>query len=131
MVLALFVYILDEHFGTFLNLLLLTMMTLFVLSQVMAWYVVHCGRKPGVYASWDIAHAQVDGFKGACYKKFKSKEEADQAFYDHGKVEKQPQCEADMHDKPPMRQSSFEVTHVIILVRAVIIGFLIWKLMST
>jgi hypothetical protein len=51
MVLALFVYILDEHFGTFLNLLLLTMMTLFVLSQVMAWYVVHGGRKPGVYAS--------------------------------------------------------------------------------
>jgi hypothetical protein len=64
-------------------------------------------------------------------KKFKSKDEADKAFYDHGKVEKQPQREADMHDKLPMRQSSFEVTHVIILVQAVIICFLIWRLVST
>ena len=95
----------------------------------MAWYVVHRGRKPGVYASWDIAHVQVNGFNGACYKKFKSKEEGDQAFY--GQAEKEPQVKTNMHDKPAIRKISFKITHVIILVQSVVIVFLSWKLMSS
>lgn len=33
----------------------------------MSWYVVHAGR---VFSNWEACHAQVDGFGGACYKKF-------------------------------------------------------------
>jgi viroplasmin and RNaseH domain-containing protein len=47
----------------------------------MAWYVVYVGRHPGVYSNWDDAHAQVNGYSGACHKKFKCKEEAFEAFY--------------------------------------------------
>ena len=47
----------------------------------MAWYVVHVGRQTGVFPTWDACHAQVDGFRGACYKKFKTREEAVKAFY--------------------------------------------------
>jgi len=41
----------------------------------MAWYVVHVGRKTGVFSTWDACHDQVIGFKGACYKKYKTREE--------------------------------------------------------
>ena len=47
----------------------------------MAWYVVHVGKEPGVYSSWAEAHAQGDGFKGNCYKKYKIRNEALLAFY--------------------------------------------------
>ena len=36
----------------------------FTFSIAMAWYVVHRRKEPGVYSSWDKAHAQVDGFQG-------------------------------------------------------------------
>lgn len=41
------------------------------------FYGVRSGRKPGIYASWDACKQQVDGFKGAEYKSFKSKREAE------------------------------------------------------
>lgn len=47
----------------------------------MSWYVVHAGRRTGVFSTWDACHAQVDGFRGACYKKYKTREEAVAAFY--------------------------------------------------
>ena len=47
----------------------------------MAWYVVYVGRQTGVFSSWGDCHAQVDGFSGACYKKYRTKEEAFSAFY--------------------------------------------------
>ena len=47
----------------------------------MAWYVVHVSRQTGVFSSWRNCHAQVDGFSGACYKKYRTKEEAFSAFY--------------------------------------------------
>jgi len=49
----------------------------------MAWYVVHVGKKPGVYSSWEEAHEQVNGFKGNCYKKYNTRNQAKQAFYGH------------------------------------------------
>jgi len=39
-------------------------------------YAVAKGRKPGIYDNWDECKSQVDGFKGARYKKFSSLEEA-------------------------------------------------------
>ena len=93
-------------------------------DQVMAWYVVFRGRRPGVYDSWTMAHEQVNGFQGACYKKFRTKEEADEAFYGHAKKEKQQPYEEMMQVNPPFRQNSFGVTHVIILVQVVVIVWL-------
>jgi ribonuclease HI len=46
----------------------------------MAFYVVWKGRKPGVYETWDEARAQVEGFPGALYRKFKTLEDALAAF---------------------------------------------------
>jgi len=43
-------------------------------------YVVWIGRIPGVYDTWEQCQAQVNGFVGARYMKFDSKEEAELAF---------------------------------------------------
>ncbi|MCR4903574.1 MAG: ribonuclease H family protein [Butyrivibrio sp.] len=40
------------------------------------FYAVRKGKKAGIYNSWDECKAQVDGFSGAEYKSFKTKEEA-------------------------------------------------------
>ncbi len=40
------------------------------------WYVVWKGRQPGIYDSWDACKEQIDQFKGARYKSFKTKEQA-------------------------------------------------------
>jgi viroplasmin and RNaseH domain-containing protein len=47
----------------------------------MTWYVVSCGRQTGVFATWEGCHAQVNGFKGACYKGYKTKAEAFEAYH--------------------------------------------------
>ena len=40
------------------------------------YYVVRNGRKNGIYRTWEECKAQVDGFKGASYKSFKTEREA-------------------------------------------------------
>jgi viroplasmin and RNaseH domain-containing protein len=42
----------------------------------MTWYVVHGGCQTRLFFSLEACHAQVNGFKGACYKGYKSKDEA-------------------------------------------------------
>lgn len=44
------------------------------------FYVVWEGHKKGVFTSWDTCKKQIDNFKGAQYKSFASKIEAEQAF---------------------------------------------------
>jgi len=102
--------------------------------SAMAWYVVHVGKEPRVYSSWAEAHAQVDGFKGNCYKKYKTRNEALLAFY------------GDQPENPPLLQpvsapllendgnGNFRLCHssfilVIAVVIALLVGFFIWKLM--
>lgn len=41
------------------------------------YYAVKAGRTPGIYRSWDECKAVVDGFSGAIYKSFRSREEAE------------------------------------------------------
>lgn len=41
------------------------------------FYAVRNGKKPGIYYSWDACKAMVDGYKGAVYKSFPTKEEAE------------------------------------------------------
>lgn len=43
-------------------------------------YVVWKGRRPGIYATWDEAKRQVDGFVGAQYKAFPTRAAAESAF---------------------------------------------------
>ena len=44
------------------------------------FYVVWSGRTPGIYTTWADCEAQVKGTKGAVYKAFDTREEAEQAF---------------------------------------------------
>ena len=105
----------------------------------MPWYVVHHGWTPGVYSNWHDAHAEVDKFKGACHKKYQIEQEAYEAFYGRQDVLQPPPLEP---AAPPlelaaptlepttpdkkMRQSAFDVMHVIILAQALVISFLVW-----
>lgn len=41
------------------------------------FYAVRAGRKPGIYETWDECKSMVHGCKGAEYKSFSSKEEAE------------------------------------------------------
>jgi ribonuclease HI len=44
------------------------------------FYVVWAGKKPGIYTDWTHCKQQVEGFKGARYKSFKTNAEASAAF---------------------------------------------------
>ena len=57
------------------------------------YYAVKKGKKPGVYRTWDECKAQTDGFSGAIFKSFKTKEEAE-AFIADRKEDKLPQVYA-------------------------------------
>ncbi|KAL5256215.1 hypothetical protein ACHWQZ_G011441 [Mnemiopsis leidyi] len=42
------------------------------------WYAVAAGRQPGIYTSWDECSQQVKGFSNAKYKKFSTKNQAEE-----------------------------------------------------
>lgn len=44
------------------------------------YYVVWSGKKTGVFTSWATCKEQVDGFKGARYKSYPSKQQAEEAY---------------------------------------------------
>ncbi|XP_077226225.1 uncharacterized protein LOC143859392 [Tasmannia lanceolata] len=44
------------------------------------FYVVFKGRQVGVYDSWQHCHVQVNGFSGACFRSYRSREEAEADF---------------------------------------------------
>lgn len=48
------------------------------------YYAVKVGKIPGIYRSWQECKPLVDGFPGAVYKSFRTKEEAE-AFFEAGK----------------------------------------------
>ncbi len=45
------------------------------------YYVVWQGVEPGIYDSWAACQAQIKGYPGANYKAFKTRAEAEAAFY--------------------------------------------------
>ena len=92
----------------------------------MMWYVVYRGRTPSVYSNWHDAHAEVDKFKGAWYKKYRSEQEAYAAFYGRQDVLRPPPPLEHAAPDKKMRQSAFDVLHVIILAQAIVISFLVW-----
>lgn len=46
----------------------------------MKCYVVWKGKVPGVYENWNECRRQIDGYQGALYKSFNSRELAEKAF---------------------------------------------------
>lgn len=48
----------------------------------MKYYAVKKGRNLGIYTSWDLCLKEVKGYKGAIYKSFKKKEEAEDFLLD-------------------------------------------------
>jgi ribonuclease HI len=46
------------------------------------FYVVWTGREPGIYANWEDCKSQVEGFEGARYKGFPTRELAEAAWHD-------------------------------------------------
>jgi ribonuclease HI len=50
------------------------------------FYVVWKGRKTGVFDSWDECKAQTDGFDGAVFKSFLSREAAETAFLSESSI---------------------------------------------
>ena len=44
------------------------------------YYVVWKGKETGIFDSWDKCKKQIEGFTGAQYKSFKTKEAAAQAY---------------------------------------------------
>jgi len=44
------------------------------------FYVVWLGHEPGVYTKWDQAKRQIDGYKGAKYKSFPTRAQAEAAY---------------------------------------------------
>lgn len=68
------------------------------------YYVVWKGRKPGVYSNWASAFEQINGYSGARYKGFQSREEAYEA-YGGSKVQvssKEAPVAVQAVSKPPM-----------------------------
>lgn len=59
------------------------------------FYAVKTGRKPGIYETWAECQTQINGFSGAVYKSFASREEA-QAFVgaENGEHEVQTETQA-------------------------------------
>jgi ribonuclease HI len=49
------------------------------------FYAIRQGHKPGIYLDWDSAKAQVDGFRGAQYKGFATRGEAEDFM--NGRIE--------------------------------------------
>ena len=47
----------------------------------MAWYVVHVGRVPGMYLTWEDCYAQVNQYLGNCYKKYNTEAKVLRAYY--------------------------------------------------
>jgi ribonuclease HI len=43
---------------------------------MVTYYVVHKGRNPGIYTSWDKCKKEIEKFEGAIFKKFTDKNEA-------------------------------------------------------
>ena len=57
---------------------------------MVVYYVVHKGKIPGIYTSWDQCKKQVDKFENAIFKKFTKKEEAEQFLKEGFGANKKP-----------------------------------------
>ena len=52
------------------------------MGKVKKYYVIWEGKKTGVFETWDEVKRLIQGFPGAKYKSFTSKEQAERAYRD-------------------------------------------------
>lgn len=50
------------------------------MAKQQKFYVVWKGAEPGIYTSWTDCQLQIKNYKGAIYKSFTTREEAEHAF---------------------------------------------------
>ena len=50
------------------------------MAKQQKFYVVWKGVEPGIYSSWTDCQLQIKNYKGAIYKSFSTREEAEHAF---------------------------------------------------
>ncbi|KAG9693288.1 hypothetical protein KCU95_g9755, partial [Aureobasidium melanogenum] len=74
------------------------------------FYGVHKGHKPGVYTSWADAQNTIADFKGAVYKSFKTREEA-QSFFKNGPQPKRASEELSQPSPPTKKQKKETEEH--------------------
>lgn len=68
------------------------------------FYAVRKGKKTGIFLTWDECKKQVDGYSGAEYKSFKTKQEAEE-YCDGGTKVNTQTCEAECYT-----DGSFDLT---------------------
>lgn len=68
------------------------------------FYAVRRGKSTGIFLSWEECKKQVDGYSGAEYKSFKTREEA-QEYCDGGRKKTSVICEAECYT-----DGSFDIT---------------------
>ena len=101
----------------------------------MAWYVVHVGHMPGIYQTWEDCYAQVNRYPGNCYKKYNIEAEALRAYYGARSANHGHHPALEIEEKPPAgdvkirRIAHWSWKDVMLLFMAMVIAFLIWKLM--
>lgn len=71
---------------------------------------MHKGHKPGVYTSWADAQNTIADFKGAVYKSFKTREEA-QSFFKNGPQPKRAPEEPSQPSPPTKKQKKETEEH--------------------
>ena len=77
----------------------------------MKFYVVWQGRETGIFTSWGECKPQIEDYKGAQYKSFKTREEAEQAFAHsyYAAINKDKKTDVKKSPTPPFIKNSIAV----------------------
>ncbi|MBR2369591.1 MAG: ribonuclease H family protein [Paludibacteraceae bacterium] len=77
----------------------------------MKFYVVWQGRETGIFTSWEECKPQIEDYKGAQYKSFKTREEAEQAFAHsyYAAINKDKKTDVKNSPTPPFIKNSIAV----------------------
>jgi hypothetical protein len=101
----------------------------------MAWYVVHVGRVPKIYLTWKIAMLKSIATQWIVTKKYIIEAEAFRAYYGVRSVNRGHQLVLEIEEEPHAgdmkigRIAPWSWKDVMLLFMAMVIAFLIWKLM--
>ncbi len=83
------------------------------------FYAVKKGKNPGIYESWDECKAQTSGYKGAIFKSFKTRQEAENFIKDDDtksvSIEKLKKGECVAYVDGSFKQSSGEYSYGCVL----------------
>ncbi len=77
----------------------------------MKFYVVWQGRETGIFTSWEECKPHIEDYKGAQYKSFKTREEAEQAFMHsyYAAINKDKKTDVKNSPTPPFIKNSIAV----------------------